>query len=477
MNPSRHAHRVQFYETDQFLYEAVAGFVHEGLGAGMPVIIAATKAHREALRARLVSAGYDFDGAIDSGEITSIDVHEALGMFMVDAQPDEHLFKAHFGGLLERTARGRPDARIRVYGEAADVLWQQGLKGAALREEELWNELIARYGLDVLCSYSMARFPSSSDAHALASVCRCHDHVTPSETYTPKADDNTRAREIVMLQHAAVALEREIETREQLEQTLRHALNEMSHAKEEAQRAHRVKSEFLAVMSHELRTPLNTVIGYHDLLAHEIAGPLTPQQRGYLARLKMGAEQLTRLVDQVLNLARIEAGNEELDVDDVELASLVRECIELVSPLAVKKGLSLTGTIACAPLIAHTDHAKARQILLNLLTNAVKFTDTGGVEVYASKTASSVAIEVRDSGIGIAPSELPHIFEPFGQLHNGARGAATGLGLSVSYQLAKLLGGDIAAVSVPGKGTAFTLQLPAAAMPAARPEAQAHAKL
>lgn len=477
MNHSQHAHRVQFYETEQFLYETVAGFVHEGLATATPVIIVATKVHRDALRARLTSAGYDFDRAVDSGDITSIDVHEALEMFMVDAQPDEHRFRAHFGGLLERTARGRPSSRIRVCGEAADVLWQQGQKDAALREEELWNELIVRYGLDVLCTYSMAGFPSSGDAHALASVCRCHDQVTPSETYTPKADDTTRAREIVMLQHAAVALEREIQTREQLEQTLRHALNEMSHAKEEAQRAHRVKSEFLSVMSHELRTPLNTVIGYHDLLAHEIAGPLTPQQHAYLARLKMGAEQLARLVDQVLNLARIEAGKEELDMDHVEVASLVRECIELVSAPAMKKGLSLTGTIESAPLIAVTDQAKARQILLSLLSNAIKFTDAGGVEVRASTTANSVAIEVRDSGIGIAASELQHIFEPFVQVHDGARERGTGLGLSVSHQLAKLLGGDITAVSVPGKGTAFTLQLPAAAMPAARPDAHAQAKL
>lgn len=444
-------HCVQFYETEQHLSEVVTNFLHEGLAVGAPVIVIATRQHRDIFRNRLIAAGHDFDGASAAGDITCLDAAEALEMFMVDGMPDEHLFKAHFGGLMDRTMRGRQPARIRAFGEMVDVLVAEGNAPAGIRLEALWNRLAENYDFDLLCAYGMDRFSTPAGAQLIAEVCECHSHVSPSETYTPKADEETRAREIVRLQQTGVALEHEIATREQMEGRLREALEEAERARHEAESARHVKSDFLAVMSHELRTPLNALIGFHDLLEYEVAGPLTPKQRAYLSRLKASADELTRLIDQVLSLARIESGRDALEMEPVELSTLIRELVEFMSPIALHKQLALTGSIAHAPLIALADYNRLRHVLLNLLIKSMKFTREGGVDVHARREGDLVCVQIRATGVGAEPIDLDQM-------------------------VANVIGGDLNITRVSG-GTVFTLQLPAAAVPAARPDAHAQAKL
>jgi len=236
---------------------------------------------------------------------------------------------------------------------------------------------------------------------------------------------------------------------------------EMRRLKEEAERASRAKSDFLAVMSHELRTPLNAIIGYGDLLEGEVVGGLNPTQHHHLGRITASAGYLLELIDQVLALTRIESGREALDPS--ELAGVADEVVSLLRPLAEGKGLMLEMEIGPAIGTLRTDGGKLRQILLNLLSNAVKFTDRGRVSLRARREGDSVLFAVADTGPGIAPEHREAIFAPFTQIDQSRtrREGGTGLGLTVSRRYATLLGGDVAVESSVGRGSTFTLRLPA----------------
>jgi len=230
----------------------------------------------------------------------------------------------------------------------------------------------------------------------------------------------------------------------------------------EAEEANRAKAVFLATMSHELRTPLNAIIGYSDLLEAEIAGPLTSGQQAQLKRIDMGARHLLQIIEEILTFSRIEAGREGVQIETLDLAELVRETAALLEPLAAAKGLHLSYH-APARLEAESDPGKVRQILLNLLSNAVKFTDEGEVRMEAWREEDEIVLRVSDTGLGIAPEHLHRIFEPFSQIEQAPsrRAGGTGLGLSVTQQLARLLGGDISVESTPGAGSRFVVRLPA----------------
>jgi signal transduction histidine kinase/ActR/RegA family two-component response regulator len=234
---------------------------------------------------------------------------------------------------------------------------------------------------------------------------------------------------------------------------------------EEAQAASLAKSNFLAVMSHELRTPLNAVIGYTDLMEAEIPGPLTEAQRHNLERIKGSSAHLLHIVEEILTFTRMETNEQRVHLEQVELLSLLRGAAALVEPLAAQKELALGVRVPETPVEMETDPAKVRQILVNLLGNAVKFTDRGEVELSAEVAGGEVVVQVRDTGIGIPPEHLERIWEPFWQVEQTTTRAAegTGLGLSVARRLARLLRGDLTVESTPGEGSTFTVRLPLAA--------------
>ncbi|HEX6373612.1 MAG TPA: ATP-binding protein [Longimicrobium sp.] len=230
----------------------------------------------------------------------------------------------------------------------------------------------------------------------------------------------------------------------------------------EAIHANAAKGEFLAVMSHELRTPLNAIIGYADLLDVGVAGDLNAAQREQLARIRIGSKHLLRLIEEVLLFSRLEAGREEVHREALDLGGLTREAAALLEPLAREKGLAFRVDVPAAPVPVETDGGKVHQIVLNLLSNAVKFTDTGEVAVSLAARDGHAVLQVRDTGIGIAPENLERIWDAFSQVEQAPtrRVGGTGLGLSVTRNLARLLGGDVVVDSAPGRGSAFTLRLP-----------------
>jgi signal transduction histidine kinase len=229
------------------------------------------------------------------------------------------------------------------------------------------------------------------------------------------------------------------------------------------------KSAFLATMSHELRTPLNAIIGYQSLLAEGINGSLNPSQLAQLARIRASADHLLSLIDEVLTFSRVDAGKEVVRSDEVQLGAIVAEALTMVTPLAEAKGLRLQNETNDAWLL--TDSGKVRQILLNLLSNAIKFSDDGDIVVRSRLNGDSVAVSIADPGIGIAPENLGKIFDPFWQVEQRStrRIGGTGLGLSVSRSLARLLGGEVSVESGVDKGSTFTLTLPAKRGASARP--------
>ena len=236
---------------------------------------------------------------------------------------------------------------------------------------------------------------------------------------------------------------------------------------EQMRRARAAKAEFLAVMSHELRTPLQAILGFSDLLRAGIPEAVSPAVRERVERIHSASQHLLSLVEQLLTASRIAAGREVVHAEPVDLTVFAREMVLLVEPLALAKGLRF---VVCAPeagMTIVTDVGKLRQILYNLLANAVKFTARGEVVLAVRREADRAVLEVRDTGIGIAPENLARIFDAFWQADESASGQrrGAGLGLSISQRLARLLGGDILPTSATGEGTTLVVVLPLAYEP------------
>jgi PAS domain S-box-containing protein len=252
---------------------------------------------------------------------------------------------------------------------------------------------------------------------------------------------------------------RDITDRKRVERTLQEKNVEL-------ERASRAKDQFLATMSHELRTPLNAIIGFTGTLLMQLPGPLTTDQDTQLRTVQSSAKHLLSLINDLLDLAKIESGKVEIDLQAVPVAEVMREVCTSLQPAAQKKSLTLTLHLPDAALTSHTDRRSLSQILINLTNNAIKFTEQGEVRLEAARGgdagAPAILISVVDTGIGIRQEDQARLFEAFGKIARGGVKSAesTGLGLHLSRKLAELLGGKISLSSSYGSGSRFTLSLP-----------------
>jgi len=232
-----------------------------------------------------------------------------------------------------------------------------------------------------------------------------------------------------------------------------------------AETANRAKTEFLGAMSNELRTPLNAIGGYIELLDMGLRGPVTEAQHADFARIKTNQEYLLVLITEILNFAHVGSGRMAYDVIDINACGAVTRAVELIEPLIPQRGIIWDGITCASSIMMRGDPEKVTQILVNLFSNAIKFTAAGGhMATGCEVKGESVLLWVSDTGIGIPPEKLESIFEPFVQLKEGLsdRGTGVGLGLAISRDLARAMSGDLTVESIEGKGARFMLTLPRA---------------
>lgn len=281
------------------------------------------------------------------------------------------------------------------------------------------------------------------------------DRVWVAWTNRPIRDEQGRIVEVLSVGN-------DITARKVAEDRLKRTLEELGAAKEKAEIADRLKSAFLATMSHELRTPLNSIIGFTGIILQGYAGPLTEEQSKQLNMVKKSANHLLSLINDVLDISKIEAGQLQVSFEPFDMKAVVEHALLSTRPAAETKGLSLSLSVGPDVNGIVSDRRRVEQILLNLLSNAIKFTEKGGVSVECMKTGDFITISVADTGIGIQEKDMNTLFTAFQQIDSGTtrKYEGTGLGLHICKRLVQLLGGEIYVKSAWGSGTTFGFTLP-----------------
>ena len=286
-----------------------------------------------------------------------------------------------------------------------------------------------------------------------------YSHELGGRIYSFNRDISERKHNEKMLRRYQEELQR---LNTDLESRVIERTSELAEAKMRAEEADRIKSAFLATMSHELRTPLNSIIGFAGILQQEMPGPLNTEQKKQMDIVRSSARHLLDLINDVLDLSKIEAGQLTLINQTLDLREVIEKACRSMQPLAEKKGLALIVDIASEITNIHRDRRRVEQVILNLLSNAIKFTEKGNVGVMCRRDGDFHKIVVTDTGIGISAEDLGKLFLPFCQLEIGLnrRFEGTGLGLCICKKLVDLLGGEIWAESEEGKGSMFCFTLP-----------------
>jgi PAS domain S-box-containing protein len=569
LNGSTHA--VQFYHDEKFLLDAVGRFIGSALGAGEACVIISTPAHQSQLAERLAARGFDLAALCRQRRYVTLDAAATLSRFMINGWPDDKRFADAVGGAVAQAATAAQYPRVRAFGEMVALLCAEGRPEAAIRLEELWNDLAKSLPFALLCAYPLSAFRAHVHRAPFLRICGAHSHVFPAESYGALSSEDDRLRVITGLQQTALALEAEgqglaiaqarlaaivecsddaivskslegvittwnpaaermfgwtaaeavgqhitliipkdrraeeddvlarIRRGEMLDhfQTIRvtkdgRLLNisltvspvkdpegcivgiskiardvteqkrleaELTQRLAELAEGDRRKDEFLAMLGHELRNPLAAVRNA------VVTARLDPSRRERALDIAYRqTDQLARLVDDLLDVARITGGRMTLRLEAVRLPSLVERAVETARDLVGARGHDLVVSLPDEPLCVNADPTRLEQVVGNLITNAAKYTEPGGrIEVTVQREGEQAVLRVRDNGIGIAPEMLSRVFDLFAQAHRGlARSqGGLGIGLTVVRRLVEMHGGrvDVRSEGL-GRGSEFLVFLP-----------------
>ena len=386
---------------------------------------------------------------------------------------------AIIGKTLDGTVRSWNEGATRIFGYKAEEIIGRSIRTLIpleLQSEE--DEIVARLSRgDRLDHFETVRVrKDGSRLDVSLSVSPIRDTAGNIVGAAKIARDVTEANRLrraerelsAQFQSQAVELENQVEEAQSLQEDLElaneqlaRAIDEADEARKRAESANRAKSHFLTTMSHELRTPLNAIAGYVELMELGLRGPITPEQVADLGRIKRSQQVLLRLIDDILDHAKLESGQLRLRLTDFPIESLLQNVEAFALPLLRKKPVEYR-LVSCPDHLVCADPAKVEQILLNLLSNAAKFTREGSIEVRCQRQPPMTAITVADTGCGIPPNMLESIFDPFVQVNSDLTRTAegTGLGLAISRQLARAMGGDVTVKSAVSVGSEFSLTLP-----------------
>jgi signal transduction histidine kinase len=428
--------------------------------------------------------------------ITGIDVGGGDEMILVDkngvilASRNTSLLTGNISDLLQaRTPQFLQeqegvialDRSYLVYYTSPDLGWKIGAMIPSSEVEEMAGESIGRILLFVIVALVALSgvtliFLNRGVIRPLVGLTDASREIAETGELEQEIE-TTGAQEIRVLARSFMAMVDSIRTerqgredalaelaahRDNLEETVAERTRELAKAKEAAESADRLKSAFLATMSHELRTPLNSIIGFSGVLLQELPGPLNEEQRKQLTMVSDSSEHLLALINDVLDLSKIEAGQMRLSVEAVDVPSVIGRVMRSVGPQAERKGLALETEIAPGVRTVQGDARRLEQILLNLVSNAIKFTEQGHVRVTCAEQEDRLVIRVIDTGIGISRENLERLFRPFIQVETGLtrQYEGTGLGLSISLKLTEMMGGTIRVESEPGRGSTFLVTMP-----------------
>jgi signal transduction histidine kinase len=342
-----------------------------------------------------------------------------------------------------------PELRVRMYNRAFCDLWN--LSGDALQGRPEVRELLRSYGDRGLHGVPDAEWDSYVE-HRIAEIREAR---SPPQEWS-RTDGRVLQYEVVALPDGGRML-----TYFDLTE-LKRVEAELRAAKSRAEAANRHKSEFLANMSHELRTPLNAVLGYAELIQDGIYGEVSKKMQGVLERIQQNGRHLLGLINDVLDLSKIEAGQLTLSPVDYSMRELVLDVVSATEALASEKKLALEVDVPADLPHGRGDERRLTQVLMNLVSNAIKFTEAGSVSIGANVEDGSFLVTVSDTGVGIAPEDRERIFEEFQQVDSSStrKKGGTGLGLAIARRIVELHGGRIWVESTPGQGSTFAFTLP-----------------
>ena len=552
-------HFVQFYQADPFLIDSLSEFIGAGLRAGEACIVLATKPHRESLEERLKQEGLQVAAALEQGQYIPVDAAASLAEFMVDGWPDAARFADVIGNIVSRAAQGR--RRVRVFGELVSLLWADGNRAAAIRLEELWNDLSRTQSFWLFCAYPMYGFGGEEYEQEFIDICKLHSQVVPAESYTALTSQDERLRAISLWQQKANSLEVEIAGHQEAEEVrlrlaaivefsndaiigknLEGMITDWNKAAErmfgytapeaigkhitliippelhqeeeeiigklrqgipihhyetmrvrkdgkyidvslsispiqdskgkvigaakiarditERKDLERRKDMFISMASHELKTPVTSIKGFTQLLFRRFQQRDDKESLRFLGRMDVQLTKLTKLISDLLDISKMRTGHLEYRKEPFELDLLVQEIIENVQGTTQTHRLILDNP---ARVCVYADRDRIGQVLMNLLTNAIKFSASADkVLVQVRSEGSDAVVRVQDFGLGIDEAHQERIFESFYQVSepDSKHFAGLGIGLYISSEIIKRHQGRISVESHKGEGSTFSFRLP-----------------